>query len=628
MASIRRSLTLYFLGLLVLGVGSVSLLADRVMDQTLESRLAASSEAINLRTEERIKEYREEFDNDMLTQARNIGRVMQFQYFHRFERESRTFQVGLVTQLVGAGATGPLPPAVWSVGMGPSKRSPFGPLSGPVIREYFVNLHLDERYLGHMTGEDDRRPEYIQLNTAQGVWRSAGLSGATLPFRPAELDNEQLIEWQFDTVTLPDGSPGRRVTLRSPLTLGWIRVPFPRTGEDQKPQSFTPPPPPRNDTVDCDPLPNIYVHYARPTADLDLWVAGAREMSVCQITELARQAAWDRQRFRYSLGVVGGLALLATVVGGPLLIRRSLNPLRRLTDAVSEVSEKDFRLPVRADQLTFELVPIHARLTATLGALERAFEHEKQAVADLSHELRTPIAALLTTIDVTLRKPREPDQYKATMVECRQIGKQLGLLVERIMTLAWLDSGRDQVIAAPVDARDVAAGCAAVIRPLAEAKGIGLTVDLDDAVEVVTDEGKVREVLMNLLHNAVEYNRPGGTVHLGMTQAPWGGCEIVIRDTGIGMSPENRDRVFERFYRADPSRHATGVHAGLGLAIVKDYVERLRGTIDVASELGVGTTFALTLPASAVSAPARPISEAPSGLFRRRSGDATPILGK
>src|SRR5262249_29904995 len=119
-----------------------------------------------------------------------------------------------------------------------------------------------------------------------------------------------------------------------------------------------------------------------------------------------------------------------------------------------------------------------------------------------------------------------------------------------------------------------------------------------------TDAGKLREVLMNLLHNAVEYNRPSGTIELTARRV---GASAVfeVRDTGIGISPEVKEKIFERFYRADASRTATGVHAGLGLAIVKEYVGRLRGSIDVESEVGVGTTFRVTLPMTlATSEPA------------------------
>ncbi len=123
-----------------------------------------------------------------------------------------------------------------------------------------------------------------------------------------------------------------------------------------------------------------------------------------------------------------------------------------------------------------------------------------------------------------------------------------------------------------------------------------MDVAAEGPLEVDTDASKLREVLMNLLHNAVEYNRPDGVIELTVSRE---GRAIVfeVRDTGIGMPEEVKEKIFERFYRADPSRQSTGIHAGLGLAIVKEYVGRINGTITVESTPGIGSTFRVTIPA-------------------------------
>ncbi|MBX9625382.1 MAG: HAMP domain-containing histidine kinase, partial [Gemmataceae bacterium] len=349
-----------------------------------------------------------------------------------------------------------------------------------------------------------------------------------------------------------------------------------------------------------------FVQHARSVAELDALLAVAEQDREDQLAhvgiESRRELAWLRTR----LGGIVGVTFLATVVGGLVIVARGLSPLRKLSHAVSQVSEKDFRLPVGPDGLSRELAPIHTRLTSTLDQLRRAFEREKEAVADISHELRTPIASLLATIDVALRRPRSPDHYRATLEDCRAIAKQLGHLVERIMTLASLDAGTARVAVARADAAEVAAGCGTVIRPLAEAHGLAFAVSAPDPVELDTDPDRLREVLINLLHNAVEYNRPGGRVELAVRRDA-GRVLFEVADTGIGMPDEVREKMFERFYRADPSRHATGVHAGLGLAIVKEYVGRLGGTIEVDSTPGEGSTFRVSFPAP----PARPAEPPP-----------------
>jgi signal transduction histidine kinase len=134
-----------------------------------------------------------------------------------------------------------------------------------------------------------------------------------------------------------------------------------------------------------------------------------------------------------------------------------------------------------------------------------------------------------------------------------------------------------------------------MVRPLAEAHGLDLRLERNGPVNMHTDPNKFREIVNNLLHNAIAYNRPQGQVAVGLhTQA--GRLRLEVKDTGIGISEEARSRIFDRFYRVDASRHAEGMHSGLGLSIVKGYVDLLGGSIDVASTPGSGSTFCIELP--------------------------------
>lgn len=342
----------------------------------------------------------------------------------------------------------------------------------------------------------------------------------------------------------------------------------------------------------------VFVHAARPQSELDSRLASAVTERDEEIVRVHAESREELTKLRTRLAAIAAGSFLALVVGGWLIVARGLAPMHTLSDAVSRVSEKDFALPVVVGDLSVELAPIHARITQTLDQLRAAFAREKEAVADISHELRTPIASLLATIDVSLRKPRTPEQYRATLTDCRGIAKQLGQLVERIMTLASLDAGTARGSVSRVDAAELAGGCAVVIRPLAEAHGLTFTLSAVGPAELDTDPDRLREVLMNLLHNAVEYNSPNGRVEL-VVKPEAARVVFEVRDSGIGMTDEVRAKIFERFYRADASRTATGVHAGLGLAIVKEYVERLGGTIEVESTPGAGSVFRVAFPAAA-----------------------------
>ena len=291
------------------------------------------------------------------------------------------------------------------------------------------------------------------------------------------------------------------------------------------------------------------------------------------------------------------LTTFAAILGGGFwLVRRGLAPLQRLSEAVSRVSEKDFRLRIDDDHLPRELEPIVDRLKLTLEALSRAFSREKQAAADISHELRTPLAALLTTIEVALRRPRSPEEYRDILNDCHATGKQMSHLVERLLTLARLDAGVDTLRPRQVDVAALAEQCTALVRPLAEARGLRLQVHCAGPAPLTADPDKLREVLTNLLHNAIEYNKPDGSVELTVARDN-GALRVEVSDTGVGISPEARQHIFERFYRADAARKADGLHAGLGLAIVKGYIDLMGGRIAVESEPGQGTTFRLQLPA-------------------------------
>jgi signal transduction histidine kinase len=345
-------------------------------------------------------------------------------------------------------------------------------------------------------------------------------------------------------------------------------------------------------------------------------------------------------RVRNRLLLIGAITFAATVLGSFWLVRLGLLPLRRLSDAVSRVSPRDFRLPLQNKKMPTELQPIVARLDDTLDMLKRAFDREKKATADISHELRTPLAALLATTELALRKQRSAEEYREMIEDCRLSAQQMNQAVDRLLTLARLDAGVEVLRSQKVDVAVLAGTCAAVVRPLAEARGLTLnfhdhtTDELAQAVFaatsphgpggpngkrntaqnagerfgclvsgprlpalVNTDPDKLREVLTNLLHNAIQYNRPDGTIDLSVARED-GQVVIEVSDTGIGMSPEARAQVFERFYRADPSRGTDGLHAGLGLAIVKEYVELMGATLEVESEEGAGSTFRLVLPAA------------------------------
>jgi two-component system, OmpR family, heavy metal sensor histidine kinase CusS len=242
-----------------------------------------------------------------------------------------------------------------------------------------------------------------------------------------------------------------------------------------------------------------------------------------------------------------------------------------------------------------ELKPIVHQLKEMLVMLKRAFAREKQATADISHELRTPLAVILTTTELALRKQRSSEEYREMLGDCRLSAQQMNEIVQRLLTLARLDAGVDQLAHRHIDMAELADQCVSLVRPLAEARGLTVAVHSGPTVPLEGDPDKIREVLNNLLHNAIQYNRPQGRIEVNVARGK-DQVRLEVSDTGVGISSDARSRIFERFYRADPSRGGDGLHAGLGLALVKEYVDLMGGRIDVESALGEGSTFRVTLP--------------------------------
>ena len=590
MPSIRRSLIGYFLllmGVTFLGVG---LIVDGFVSAANAARQAADEARLQLDYKVRCRDSADKFDEGLLIHAQSLARELRKSYADSANRAVRN-EPARRNQLAAGTLAIALGLDRWSALVAGATTGQRSVLDTVYWRT--VSMMQTEEF-SRRSVDDSDHPGLFQIHlprTATGRPTPVRPSRQAFdfPLDPDRMDRDPAIpedHHDFADVAIPNVGVFRVVVYRYQL-LGRLLGNFPPRGPRDAGRAG--PPAPMN-------LPGIYVQYARPKADLDALLDTHRAKLDEDLAALDRETADYLRRFLGLLLLVGAAGSVALFAGSWWIVRRGLKPLATLTTAVSRVSEKDFRLPVLAADLSEDLLPIHARLTHTLDALRRAFEREKQAVGDISHELRTPLAALRTTLDVALRKPRDAEQYRGTLADCREIARQLSRLVDRILTLAALDSGQGERPHVAVDVSDLAMECVAVIRPLAESHDLTFRAEVTPGVMAETDPDRLREVMMNLLHNAVEYNRPGGKVTLCVS-ADAAGVRVAVADTGIGMAPAVRGQIFERFYRADASRHATGVHAGLGLAIVKEYLTRLGGTIDVRSEPDRGTTFTVTLPA-------------------------------
>ena len=611
MKSMRHTLIVYFLVLLTGALAAVSWSSYRTTACSPACRAAEVDSRkliVDKQLENRTQAVKAELDRRLLQQAATMQETRlstpHYEVMH---------PVGLIGALLLPGGVDPICP-IWTwlppANKAPAEpKPPMPPKDGPpytplwmmslvkspfadnaqqfFARAYPRNTNIEVAEALVAPVDQDHPQEYFQTykDNGQPMQRSASLGDQWFT-----LDN-RINLYEYDDAVLKPDVKVRRVTLKTSMSFQgapwWPNPPRGKGGPGAK-GAGPPPRPPGNFTR------TVFIQYAAEVGPMNDKIHRFQKERDEQIADLAAKINHDLAELRNRMVWIGGGTLIAIWLGGYVVIRLGLSPLSKMYEAVSQVSATNFHLPLDPDTLPWELQPIAARMEETLEELRKAFAREKQAAADISHELRTPLAALMTTLEVGLRKTRTSAEYRDILDECRSSGQHMYQLVERLLTLARLDAGADQYRPSNVDVTETALNCADLIRPLARARGLELRLNLPDPITMRTDANKVREVLVNLLHNAVEYNKPNGAIDLVIERVN-GHVRFEVRDTGIGIKPEQREHLFERFYRADPSRHADTPHAGLGLAIVKSYVDLMGGTIRVESS-DAGTAFIVELP--------------------------------
>jgi two-component system OmpR family sensor kinase len=299
---------------------------------------------------------------------------------------------------------------------------------------------------------------------------------------------------------------------------------------------------------------------------------------------------------RFLLRVVGGgVAILAIgLVGGWLLTRRALRPIAEISETARAISGSHLSGRIPVEETKSELGSLATTLNEAFGRVESAFARQVRFTADASHELRTPLAVIQSHAALALSKPRPPEQYRQALEVCHRAAQRMGGLVESLLALARADARQLAVQPADFELGEVLNECLDLVRDAAGERNLVLGLDLEP-VRVRSDRTLVARICVNLLTNAVRYNRDGGFVRVALRRA---GNEAVIEvaDSGIGIAPEDQHRIYERFFRADPARSGAAGGIGLGLSICQSLVLLLGGTIAFTSEKEVGTVFVVRLP--------------------------------
>ena len=395
--------------------------------------------------------------------------------------------------------------------------------------------------------EPSEHAEYYQ------VWLSDGTVFArSLSLHDGDLDQIEGTSdaAAFQTVSLPDGRPGRLV--------GMTFVPR-REYEDD---------------------------HANPPMPVTL-VLGRDVLSLQ--TTLARVR-----------GILIGVCLVAVVLSAGVLawvVRRRLQPVDHLSRQIAEVGEDGLSTRIGAAGIPKELSPVVDRLNDLLARLDAAFQRERRFTGDVAHELRTPLAGLRSKLELALARDRDTESYQKALGDCLEINLQMQRMVENLLYLARADAGQLEIRHEPVDLAEVVRECWKPLEEQASARGLSVEWRLDALGTVETDRDKLRLVIQNILHNAVTYVNDEGQLSVA-TLAKNSAIVLTVSNTGSSMPPDDVDRVFDRFWRADSSCREVGEEArcGLGLALCKAMIEELGGSIEATASVEGMFTITARLP--------------------------------
>ncbi len=301
--------------------------------------------------------------------------------------------------------------------------------------------------------------------------------------------------------------------------------------------------------------------------------------------------------FAWWLVGAGALVLAFGLGGGWLLATRAIRPVEDISNTATRISVGNLSERISVPETDSELGRLARVLNSTFERLDLAFAQQRQFLADASHELRTPIAVIISEAQTTLQRDRPATEYREALGACLEAAQEMRRLTQSLLELARLDAGQEALARAPVDLAARARACAEMVRPLIEARGLTLSLDLAPA-SLSGDDGRVAQVITNLLSNAIHYNREHGHIRVA-TRTEADEAVVEVSDTGCGIAAEDLPRIFERFYRVDAARTRHDGHSGLGLAICKALVEGQGGSISARSEVEIGSQFTVRFPALA-----------------------------
>ncbi len=289
------------------------------------------------------------------------------------------------------------------------------------------------------------------------------------------------------------------------------------------------------------------------------------------------------------------LIIAAIVIVSRLIGRTILTPVNTIINTAEHITRKNLDERIETPHRQDELFRLTMTINQLLSRLQAAVLREQQFTADAAHELRTPLAALKGTIEVLIRYPREPRQYEEKLRYCVSEIDRITFLVDQLLFLARHESGA--MTSKPEDIILINAIQTILKRlePLLNQKRLALKIDVPPVIQVRTDAAMLNTILENIISNGIKYSSPEQSLEISAVQIK-SSVKCTIRDYGVGMTEEQIQNIFKRFYRADEARASVVVGSGLGLSVVKRLADLLNLELAVTSQPEKGTSFSIVLP--------------------------------
>ena len=320
-----------------------------------------------------------------------------------------------------------------------------------------------------------------------------------------------------------------------------------------------------------------------------------RGPSLVQVGISLENTTGDLRRLLLILLLAGPAVLLLASVGGSIIIRKALRPVKSVVKTAEEISADDLSSRIEPGKRKDEIGALVNTFNNMIARLEKSVGKIKQFSGDVSHELRTPLTIIRGEIEVLLRKKRSQEDYRKTLMSVLEETYQMEKIIDDLLFLSRLEALSTAQFAQEIQLDDILLRVFESREPAAKKKDIKYVLNEVISAQIKGDQTLIERLITNIIDNAIRYTPSGGEVEVSLEKKEQSAC-LKIHDTGIGIPQESLPLLFDRFYVVDKSRSKESGGSGLGLSIVKWIADSHEALIGIDSEVGRGTTFRFEFP--------------------------------